>query len=114
MSDTLDDWFCLKILPHEDVLMGYIHRVWFANIPGGWAWGVPRAELLFALTMGMFWSGIYEQVLWLFTFPLPKRRMLLLPDEVMSNLLCGGAWRATHVAQPPSAVFCHEEPSNFG
>ena len=28
MSDTVDDWFCLEILPHEDVLMGYIHRVW--------------------------------------------------------------------------------------
>lgn len=48
---------------------GYIHRVWYLNIFGGWVWGVPRAELLFALTLGMFWSGIYEQVLWLFMRP---------------------------------------------
>lgn len=64
---------------------GYIHRVWFANIPGGWAWGVPRAELLFALTMGMFWSGIYEQVVWLFTLPVATEFTHAAADQVSSD-----------------------------
>lgn len=53
---------------------GYIGRVWLAAIPGGRAWGVPWAELSFGLTVGMFWSGAYEQVAWIFTLPKPPAR----------------------------------------
>lgn len=28
MPDSLDDWFRREILPHEDILMGYLIRVW--------------------------------------------------------------------------------------
>jgi RNA polymerase sigma factor (sigma-70 family) len=28
MADSLDDWFRREIIPHEDILMGYLTRVW--------------------------------------------------------------------------------------
>jgi hypothetical protein len=48
---------------------GYIGRVWLKNIPGPRVLNIPLAEPCFAWTMGMFWSGIYEQVIWIFTPP---------------------------------------------
>jgi hypothetical protein len=52
---------------------GYIGRVWLRDIPGGRVFGIPWAELAFAFTAGMFWSGGYEQALWLFA---PAERQL--------------------------------------
>ena len=44
---------------------GYIEAVW--NLPalrGGLVYGIPVEELLFGLTFGMYWSGVYEHVNW--------------------------------------------------
>ena len=44
---------------------GYIEAVW--NLPalrGGLVYGIPLEELLFGLTFGMYWSGVYEHVTW--------------------------------------------------
>lgn len=44
---------------------GYIAAVW--NLPalrGGLIYGIPVEELLFGLTFGMYWSGVYEHLMW--------------------------------------------------
>ena len=43
----------------------YIEAVW--NLPalsGGLICGIPVEELLFGLTFGMYWSGVYEHLTW--------------------------------------------------
>ena len=49
---------------------GYIEAVW--NLPalsGVLVYGIPLEELLFGLTFGMYWSGVYEHVTWHVTAP---------------------------------------------
>lgn len=44
---------------------GYIREVW--NLPalsGVLVFGIPLEELFFGLTFGMYWSGVYEHVMW--------------------------------------------------
>lgn len=44
---------------------GYIATVW--NLPalsGVLIYGIPLEELVFGLTFGMYWSGVYEHVAW--------------------------------------------------
>ena len=44
---------------------GYINEVW--NLPalsGVLVFGIPLEELLFGWTFGMYWSGVYEHVMW--------------------------------------------------
>jgi hypothetical protein len=44
---------------------GYIEAVW--NLPaltGLRVYGIPLEELLFGVTFGMYWSGVYEHVTW--------------------------------------------------
>ncbi len=44
---------------------GYVERVW--NLPalsGILLFGIPLEELLFALTFGLYWSGVYEHLMW--------------------------------------------------
>ena len=44
---------------------GYIDKVWnFSTISGIIILGIPIEELLFALTLGMFWSSLYEHLTW--------------------------------------------------
>lgn len=44
---------------------GYIDRVWnFAAISGIRIYGLPLEELLFAITFGLFWTGLYEHFTW--------------------------------------------------
>ncbi len=44
---------------------GYIDQVWnFGAISGILILGVPIEELLFALTLGMLWSSLYEHLTW--------------------------------------------------
>ena len=44
---------------------GYIEQVWnFEGISGIKIFGVPMEELLFALTLGMLWSSLYEHLGW--------------------------------------------------
>jgi hypothetical protein len=44
---------------------GYIERVW--NLPalrGGLIYGIPVEELLFGLSFGSYWAGVYEHFTW--------------------------------------------------
>ena len=44
---------------------GYIERVWNLQALSGWNVGfMPLEELLFAITFGMYWSGVYEHFTW--------------------------------------------------
>lgn len=44
---------------------GYVDTVWtFRNISGWLLAGVPLEELLFGFTFGMYWSSVYEHLLW--------------------------------------------------
>lgn len=44
---------------------GYIERVWNLEALSGWKVGfMPLEELLFAVTFGMYWSGVYEHFTW--------------------------------------------------
>ncbi len=43
----------------------YVEKVWnFSQISGILVLGVPLEELLFAFSLGMLWSGIYEHIHW--------------------------------------------------
>jgi len=47
------------------IFTDYIDQVWnFKEISGIRVLGVPIEELLFALTLGMFWSSLYEHLTW--------------------------------------------------
>jgi hypothetical protein len=55
------------------VYPGYVERVW--NIPaltGIWIGSVPLDELLFALSLGALWSGLYEHSRWIRLAPRPS------------------------------------------
>ena len=44
---------------------GYIDAVWdLSALSGVVLYGIPREELLFGLTFGMYWSSVYEHVTW--------------------------------------------------
>lgn len=49
----------------EATAPGYIVHVW--NLPaltGILLLGIPLEELLFAFTFGLYWSGVYEHLMW--------------------------------------------------
>jgi hypothetical protein len=47
---------------------GYIDLAWNAHGPAAVRWfGLPLTELLFGLCFGLYWSGLVEQLAWLFT-----------------------------------------------
>jgi hypothetical protein len=44
---------------------GYIEAVWnLRALSGGLVYGIPLEELVFGLTFGMYWSGVYEHLTW--------------------------------------------------
>lgn len=44
---------------------GYIESVWnLRALSGVLVYGIPLEELLFGLTFGMYWSGVYEHLSW--------------------------------------------------
>ena len=44
---------------------GYIAQVWnLRALSGGLVYGIPLEELLFGLTFGMYWTGVYEHFTW--------------------------------------------------
>ncbi|MBI2102623.1 hypothetical protein HYT55_02195 [Candidatus Woesearchaeota archaeon] len=54
-------FFFLFTLFYPDIIV----QVWnISALSGIVLWGVPLEELLFAFTFGMFWSSIYEQMMW--------------------------------------------------
>jgi hypothetical protein len=49
---------------------GYIERVWnLRALSGVLIAGIPLEELLFGLTFGMYWTGVYEHFSWTVTVP---------------------------------------------
>jgi hypothetical protein len=46
---------------------GYIDAAWNVHGPAAVRWlGLPVTELLFGLCFGLYWSGLFEQLAWLF------------------------------------------------
>ncbi len=44
---------------------GYVEQVWnLKNLSGILITGIPLEELLFAITLGFYWSSIYEHIKW--------------------------------------------------
>ena len=44
---------------------GYIEAVWnLSALRGGLVYGIPLEELVYGLTFGMYWSGVYEHLTW--------------------------------------------------
>lgn len=44
---------------------GYVEHVWnLPSLTGALLLGIPLEELLFALTFGLYWSGVYEHLMW--------------------------------------------------
>lgn len=44
---------------------GYVQQVWrLSDISGIMLLGIPLEELLFALAFGLYWSGVYEHLMW--------------------------------------------------
>ena len=49
---------------------GYIAEVWnLAALRGGLVYGIPLEELLFGLTFGLYWTGVYEHFTWSTSIP---------------------------------------------
>jgi hypothetical protein len=56
-------YYALFLLALRILVPGYIARVWNPDAIGGVRlFGVPLIEPVFALGVGLFWSGLYEQV----------------------------------------------------
>jgi len=62
---------------------GYIERVWnLRALSGVLIVGIPLEELLFGLTFGMYWTGVYEHFAWRVTVPrLPETARASRSDE---------------------------------
>jgi len=58
-------YYLAFFLALEATSPGYVQLVW--NLPdlSGILWlGIPLEELLFAFTFGLYWSGVYEHLMW--------------------------------------------------
>ena len=59
---------------------GYIAAVWnLRALRGGLLFGIPVEELVFGLTFGLYWTGVYEHMMWNASVPhgdvWPERRV---------------------------------------
>jgi hypothetical protein len=60
-------YYVLLLLLLTWVEPGYISVAWNAHGPAATRWfGLPLTELLFGLCFGLYWSGLFEQLAWLF------------------------------------------------
>jgi len=58
-------YYAIFLVGLEWSAAGYIERVWNLAALSGWGIGfMPVEELLFAVTFGMYWSGVYEHFTW--------------------------------------------------
>lgn len=58
-------YYVIFLVGLELTAPGYIDRVWNLEALSGWQIGfMPLEELLFAVTFGMYWSGVYEHFTW--------------------------------------------------
>ena len=54
---------------------GYIEAVWnLRALRGGLLFGIPVEELVFGLTFGLYWTGVYEHLTWSASTPHDVRR----------------------------------------
>jgi hypothetical protein len=55
---------------------GYIERVWnLKALTGVLISGMPLEEFFFAFGFGMYWSGVYEHVMWKYAVPTNALRL---------------------------------------
>lgn len=58
-------YYIVFLLGLETIAPGYIARVWNLEALSGLSTGgMPLEELLFAITFGAYWSGVYEHFTW--------------------------------------------------
>jgi len=58
-------YYFVFFLTLEAISPGYVRQVWnLPDLTGILLLGIPLEELLFAFTFGLYWSGIYEHLLW--------------------------------------------------
>lgn len=58
-------YYLVFFLALEATVPGYVAQVWnLTDISGVLLFGIPLEELLFALTFGLYWSGVYEHLMW--------------------------------------------------
>ena len=57
--------YMIYLLGLEWTAPGYIARVWNLSALSGLSlFGMPVEELIFAITFGAYWSGVYEHFTW--------------------------------------------------
>jgi hypothetical protein len=57
---------------------GYLAQVWSARaLALGWIGWMPVTELAFAISFGLFWSGLYEQLVWTISGPVCSGKPLV-------------------------------------
>lgn len=58
-------YYLVFFLALEATSPGYVQQVWNLQDITGILWlGIPLEELLFAFTFGLYWSGVYEHLMW--------------------------------------------------
>lgn len=58
-------YYLVFFLTLEATSPGYVLQVWNLQDITGILWlGIPLEELLFAFTFGLYWSGVYEHLMW--------------------------------------------------
>lgn len=58
-------YYLVFFLALEATSPGYVQLVWNLQDISGILWlGIPLEELLFAFTFGLYWSGVYEHLMW--------------------------------------------------
>lgn len=57
---------------------GYIQHVWnLKDLSGIIIYGIPMEEALYGLAFGMYWTGIYEHLMWRQTIVTERRKLIL-------------------------------------
>ncbi len=63
-------YYALLLIVLTRMAPGYIDLAWNAHGPATVRWfGLPLTELLFGLCFGLYWSGLYEQIVWFLAGP---------------------------------------------
>ena len=58
-------YYFVFFLTLEVISPGYVRQVWnLPDLTGILLLGIPLEELLFAFTFGLYWSGVYEHLMW--------------------------------------------------
>lgn len=58
-------YYTIFVFGLELLVPGYIETVWnLAALSGLFFIGIPMEELLFAVSFGYYWTGVYEHLTW--------------------------------------------------